>query len=404
MASRTEWDQFWEDARNADILEAARSLHAQLKRAGSAEWVGPCPECGGTDRFSVNTTKRLFNCRGSGGGDVIKMVSHLLGCAGIDAAERLTFRGRPDRSRDETAEERAARHTAWAKQKAQRLERDEADVKEAAAKARVDEQHIEAVIGRAVDLYDAAARHGRAYVEEKRGLKLPKRYFVDIKFVAELDYWGLENDAAEHPVKLAVLPAVIAIIREPYGAAIGIAQTYLDPKEPVKWQPTGSIRNSPKKIRGDKKGGMIRLGRIGETMALGEGWENVAAWDTLRRMGAFGDGIMGVEIALAAAVDLGNLAGRSTGSSPHRVLRDADRRPLHISNGEPDPQAPGVIIPDGVRYIHLIADSDSEVHATTAKLQCAVKRFAAKGFDGMIEWPEPGHDFNDLLLSEAHAG
>ncbi len=38
------------------------------------------PGCGGRDRFSINTTKQLFNCRGCNrGGDVIEMVQHLDG-------------------------------------------------------------------------------------------------------------------------------------------------------------------------------------------------------------------------------------------------------------------------------------------------------------------------------------
>jgi putative DNA primase/helicase len=42
------------------------------------ERVGPCPVCGGQDRFSINVTKQVFNCRGCEiGGDVIKLVEHL---------------------------------------------------------------------------------------------------------------------------------------------------------------------------------------------------------------------------------------------------------------------------------------------------------------------------------------
>ena len=34
-----------------------------LKRSG-AELIGPCPKCGGEDRFAVNLNKQVFNCRG----------------------------------------------------------------------------------------------------------------------------------------------------------------------------------------------------------------------------------------------------------------------------------------------------------------------------------------------------
>jgi putative DNA primase/helicase len=46
--------------------------------AGIAERCGPCPVCGGTDRFSVNLKKQVWNCRGcADGGDVIELVRHL---------------------------------------------------------------------------------------------------------------------------------------------------------------------------------------------------------------------------------------------------------------------------------------------------------------------------------------
>jgi hypothetical protein len=61
-----------------------------LKRQGG-ELIGPCPVCGGTDRFGVNINKQLWNCRGcSKGGDVIALVRHLDGCSFGTAVETLT--------------------------------------------------------------------------------------------------------------------------------------------------------------------------------------------------------------------------------------------------------------------------------------------------------------------------
>jgi phage/plasmid primase-like uncharacterized protein len=51
----------------------------KLKRAG-VELFGPCPVCGGRDRFAINVRKQIWNCRQcSVGGDVIKLVQHLDG-------------------------------------------------------------------------------------------------------------------------------------------------------------------------------------------------------------------------------------------------------------------------------------------------------------------------------------
>ena len=53
----------------------------RVKLRGENERVGPCPRCGGDNRFSINIKKRVWNCRGCGiGGDVIKLVEHLDDC------------------------------------------------------------------------------------------------------------------------------------------------------------------------------------------------------------------------------------------------------------------------------------------------------------------------------------
>ena len=45
-----------------------------IKLNGKTNREGPCPRCGGTDRFSINTHKKLWNCRGCNvGGDIIEL-------------------------------------------------------------------------------------------------------------------------------------------------------------------------------------------------------------------------------------------------------------------------------------------------------------------------------------------
>jgi CHC2 zinc finger/Toprim domain len=49
----------------------------QLKRIG-AELCGPCPVCGGRDRFAIHLKRQVWNCRGCRrGGDVIEFVRHI---------------------------------------------------------------------------------------------------------------------------------------------------------------------------------------------------------------------------------------------------------------------------------------------------------------------------------------
>jgi hypothetical protein len=77
-------------AREADALRVAERLGARLKKA-SNEWVGPCPRCGGDDRFAINARKRIFNCRRCGiGGDTIGMVEHVTGSSFVEAVKFIT--------------------------------------------------------------------------------------------------------------------------------------------------------------------------------------------------------------------------------------------------------------------------------------------------------------------------
>jgi len=62
----------------------------RLKRMGR-ELVGPCPRCGGHDRFGVNVQKQVWNCRGCAkGGDILDLVQHLDGVRLGEAVKTLT--------------------------------------------------------------------------------------------------------------------------------------------------------------------------------------------------------------------------------------------------------------------------------------------------------------------------
>ena len=77
-------------ARSVPIVDVLAPRGHNLRRCGG-ELVGPCPVCGGRDRFAVNLKKAVWNCRGCGkGGDVIELVRHLDGCGFNHAIEQLT--------------------------------------------------------------------------------------------------------------------------------------------------------------------------------------------------------------------------------------------------------------------------------------------------------------------------
>jgi hypothetical protein len=72
---------------------------AKLRRQGR-ELVGPCPRCGGYDRFAIHTTKQIWNCRGCGtGGDVLALVQHVDGVGFVEAVHALASDASPNLSR-----------------------------------------------------------------------------------------------------------------------------------------------------------------------------------------------------------------------------------------------------------------------------------------------------------------
>jgi phage/plasmid primase-like uncharacterized protein len=90
-------------AKNAPIEAELARRGITLKRT-SEGFAGPCPRCGGTDRFSVSTRKQVFNCRGCRGkGDVIDLVQFLDNVNVREAIKILTNGEQPRRKQATTA-------------------------------------------------------------------------------------------------------------------------------------------------------------------------------------------------------------------------------------------------------------------------------------------------------------
>ena len=123
MRDNPEFAAWVDRARCVDIAEFARAR--RLKLRGTSELEGPCPDCGGTDRFAINTRKRVFNCRGCGaGGDVIALAQLVLHCDFREACRVLTGEDAPD-GKTGTVDPEAARRAAEQRAAEQRA-RDEA--------------------------------------------------------------------------------------------------------------------------------------------------------------------------------------------------------------------------------------------------------------------------------------
>jgi hypothetical protein len=205
------WEEFKDRAIAVPIDEVASRFNVKLRRTGP-DLLGHCP-AGCTshgDGFIVTPRKRIFLCRPSGEtGDVIDMVRHAEGLDFAAACEFITGEKRPDRSHDETPEERKAREALKAKRKADAAAREEREARDAERKKRQDEEAIGAVLRRAKPIFGTQAE---AYLLG-RGTTPLKKLCIDLKFVAELDYanaLGIEKGCIG---RLRAVPRSILIVR-----------------------------------------------------------------------------------------------------------------------------------------------------------------------------------------------
>lgn len=381
-AASPEFEAWIASARAADILAAATERGARLRRQGS-EHVGPCPACGGTDKFSVNPKKRVFNCghQGGAGGDVIEMVRHITGCEFVAAVESLTGQSPP------RGESRAIDPEVERERRDERRDRDAAREQE--------ERHVrERKISASERLWEAgqpiAGTQADAYLR-RRGITLLREQASDLRFIASLAYEGYRDEDDQEGGPLGSFPAMLAAIRDVDGHLIGVHRTYLAPDEPKKLVPPGDrSRNKAKKVLGNAKHGAIWLGPPNDVIALAEGIETALSWYAL----ALGPD----PITLVSAISLGNLAGSSLGTLPHPKL--ASR---HIQDGRPDPEKPGVRLPGTVREIIVLGDGDSDAARTRSFLLTAGARFRAEGRTVAVCMAPPGKDFNDVLLEQGAA-
>lgn len=179
-------DDLVREARDADILETARRCGAKLKRTGH-EWVGPCPACGGRDRFGVNARKGVFVCRGAAGGDVIAMVQHCESLSFKDAVRWVTGRSLGEERDAEAAARAAVRRTEAArKQAAEALSAERSAVNRNQAARRIWDGGV-----------PIAGTPAEAYLRA-RGIDFDVSGFQSLRFLAALPY-PAEHGGGSYP-------------------------------------------------------------------------------------------------------------------------------------------------------------------------------------------------------------
>lgn len=367
-----------EQAKAIPILEVADRLGIAGLRRGGVERIGPCPVCGGRDRFSINPPRGIWNCRiCDRGGDGIALAVHVLACDFPAALDYLV--GGADVAPDPAE---VARRKA--KAEAAELARREYE-EQARARAIRDAREIWHGAG------PSPGTAAEAYLAG-RGIVFPDGMPPTLRFVADHPY--KKHWPGSGVVEWFRGPCMIAAIQDPGGRVVAVHQTWVDPDRPgQKMQipaPDGSLADPKGKpwpaklVRGSKKGGAIRLTplRPSGVMIMGEGIETTAT-----PLAA------GIKPAATywAGVDLGNMAGIQL------------RVPGVRYSGQPDlKDAQAWIPPVGVSQLVFIQDGDSAPVATRAKLLSGIRRamIARPGLRGWIVGADDGRDLNDMRMEQ----
>lgn len=361
-------------AKAIPILEVAQRLRiGGLRRAG-VERVGPCPVCGGSDRFSINPARGVWHCRGNNGGcdlggDALALAQHVLGCDFQGVLDFLVDKADVAPDPAELARRKAAAEAA----------EDERREYEERARARA--------IRDAREIWHAAAPGAGTLAEQylaARGIVFPRSWPPSLRFLP--DHPAMKSDGGRF-VELHRGPCMVAGVQDAAGKVTAVHQTWLDPdrlgKKARISMPDGSAAPS-KMVRGSKKGGAIRLSPLGTSgvMIMGEGIETTAT--------AISAGVMPAA-TFWAGIDLGNMAGR-------QVKLEGKRH-----SGLPDMEDERAWVPpSGIARLYFIQDGDSDPRATRAKLLSGIRRAARlrPGLQGFIVPAAAGKDLNDMRVEQ----
>ncbi|SEE60139.1 hypothetical protein SAMN05519104_6688 [Rhizobiales bacterium GAS188] len=384
---------------------AWRNAHAIAERCG------PCPACGGHDRFSVNTVRGVWNCRGARGGrDAISLARHVAGLTFLEAVEELTGEPKPD------GQAMSAERRAQLRREHERRQR------EAATRAARREKES--------DWYRERERIAcwKIWREGIRISGTPTEAYLAHRGILPLTGALLRHHpslAYFHPdtkLQLHRGPAMLAAILGPDGKFAGLHMTYLDPrlvdgalpreakgKLQIADGETGEILPA-KKVRGSSRRGHIHLGRFeparfdARRLVIGEGIETVGSVRVAERAAERLPATL-----YWSSIDLGNLGGRSVGTMRHPTLKRVDKRgresAIRVRDAEPDLAHPGIPLPLGIKEVVILGDGDSDPFATRQTLKRAAARFSAEALGEKpcvrIAYAAAGWDFNDMWRADA---
>lgn len=274
----TPYEDWKERAEASPLLTVAQMFGAKLKRMGK-EWTGPCPYCGGTDRYSINVTKGQWNCRGFGGGrSPISMAMHIGNLPWKAAAEQLAGPCPSGPARPLSEAEKAERNR-------RRLENEAAQRAREARQMQQEENTREAArrIWEAAKPIDGTLAQTYLYT---RGI--PPFQTEVLRFHGALSY----------PGKSKTYPVLVCRVDDISGELCGIWRIFL------REDGRKADVESPKMGLGPAGGGAVRIGGVGPRLGLAEGLESaLGAWHLIGKQYPVWatlstSGLVGVELPL----------------------------------------------------------------------------------------------------------
>lgn len=408
MMRDPEVEAWVERARKAEIRRVLDKVASTLRLKWSGKnGVGPCPACGGKDRFSINGSKNSFWCRKSQtGGDAIALVEYVTGANFLGAVEIITGESMPQRKPGEIIRRE-----------------DPALVEQRRLAAEAEDQRREQErlswrdheVGRAREIWGEGevlmGTVGEDYLRSARGVQPPPG--ARLRFHPALKYWHCVKATPEAEGKWRVLhvgPALLARVDDNAHRFMACHCTWLDlsrdkGKAEVVDPSTGEVLDA-KKVRGSQKGGHIHLGGSPATatrLVMGEGTET-----TLTAREALVALKRDVSDALFwAGVNIGNIGGPHAGSIPHPTLTTTDKlgrvRKVKVAGPVPDLETkqPVLLPPDGIRRVTLLGDGDSERFATEQHYLRGAARWAKPERLTEIAWAPKGRDLNNIIMGQA---
>ncbi|MEP4195967.1 MAG: hypothetical protein ABJL99_10070 [Aliishimia sp.] len=341
---------------------------------------GPCPECGGENRFNIKSEDGGFFCRkgcaakGAGPIDLVMVVKRL---EFLPAVQWL-FGDLPTEVDEAELERR-------------RQLREQTDRDRAAKKQKYREQARRA----AISIWQRGARMDREPVREylsRRGItreQLPSLP-ICLRFIADHPYVvSRKVDGKLQAVTMHRGDAMIAAIQAPDNRLICTHQTWFDLSKP-NLKPDIIWNDKPERnklTRGSQTRAAIRLvtPRHFDTLVMAEGIET-----TLTAAIAWPE-ILGPNTAYWSGISLQHLAGKM-------VKVDGKRCSGVPRMDDPD----GFVPPPYVKRLIFIQDADSEPVSTKALLSSGLQRAMAfvPGLECQIVPAPSGSDLNDVLVSQ----